>query len=831
MAKNITQRIVLSGAEEIRAALKSIGDNGNAAFKKLADVNAANRSLAQVGVNLKDLADRMKNFGAASKVAATDAIAFGGAVGSALARVTGLSAGLTAAATKLVGAFKQAGGEAEELQINADAAKLTRQEYEQLTLAMGKNGIGQEEAAKSLDKVAKFMKAAQNQTDDYERALTKLNREAREKGTFGTQEYARSLEDLREGMGEAAKTVQRYGVRLRDVNGQMKNAKEFAIDMGEGFRRLGDNENTAADALEVFGRAGRKIGQFFGQGREEISKTILEVGKLAPSLAEANQKALLRMDDSFDLLSAAGKSLKRELIATFAGDVTNVVTSFSNLIGNNRERFIQLAATVRAELMPSIERLLTSLNSPEAGDLLLAFFRGAADAAKALGTAMKDFIIPAFVAIKEGADQLAVAFNNTFGTKLTGGVILAGLVLAKFTGLLKVLALGFSLVVSSGRLLITAFQALVPVLKLLLPFLLTPSAAIIALGIAIGLLVGLVIRHWDTIYKTISGVVTRIIGIFTQFPGNLAIIWEEAKALTILVWDAIKAYFVDLWVRISQPFRDFPRNLAIIWEEAKAATFIAWDAVKQYFADLWTTITQPFRDFPKNLGIIWEEAKAATVLVWDAIKTYFAELWADIKATVQSFFDYVLASAAAPFNAIKNAARDMWQSVVAWFDSMIAKAKEYLGLQAAAGSGGGGGGKPQANAAGGYIRGRGTGTSDSILSWLSNGEFVVKARAVKHYGPNILHAINNMRMPRFANGGMARVAANLSPQRIPRFANGGMVPAMARAGGGGRPLVLQLGDQTFGGMTANQNAVESLNRYASAKAVRSAGRKPEWFKG
>jgi hypothetical protein len=59
----------------------------------------------------------------------------------------------------------------------------------------------------------------------------------------------------------------------------------------------------------------------------------------------------------------------------------------------------------------------------------------------------------------------------------------------------------------------------------------------------------------------------------------------------------------------------------------------------------------------------------------------------------------------------------------------------------------------QSNAEGGAISGPGTGTSDSILSWLSNGEFVVKAAATSYYGPGLLQAINQMRLPRFAVGG------------------------------------------------------------------------------
>lgn len=72
--------------------------------------------------------------------------------------------------------------------------------------------------------------------------------------------------------------------------------------------------------------------------------------------------------------------------------------------------------------------------------------------------------------------------------------------------------------------------------------------------------------------------------------------------------------------------------------------------------------------------------------------------------------------------------------------------------------GAGGGVDAEKNAKGGHIRGSGTGTSDSILSWLSNGEFVLKAASVRKYGLGFISRINSMSMskadlPSFASGG------------------------------------------------------------------------------
>ncbi len=80
---------------------------------------------------------------------------------------------------------------------------------------------------------------------------------------------------------------------------------------------------------------------------------------------------------------------------------------------------------------------------------------------------------------------------------------------------------------------------------------------------------------------------------------------------------------------------------------------------------------------------------------------------------------------------------------------------------------------------GGNVKGEGTSTSDSIPAMLSNGEFVVKASAVRKYGTGFLNAVNNgnftkLHMPiaRFADGGSVLKEASDSTSRgVESFAN------------------------------------------------------------
>lgn len=128
---------------------------------------------------------------------------------------------------------------------------------------------------------------------------------------------------------------------------------------------------------------------------------------------------------------------------------------------------------------------------------------------------------------------------------------------------------------------------------------------------------------------------------------------------------------------------------------------------------------------------------------------------------------------------------------------------------------------PGGFAEGGHIRGPGTGTSDSIVARVSNGEYITRALAVRHYGADIMNAINELRVPKsafFADGGYVG--------HIPRFAGGGI------AEGGGKQSVLNLtiDGQTFRGLKAPANTAAQLKSFAISRQTTKTGNMPSWVK-
>lgn len=185
--------------------------------------------------------------------------------------------------------------------------------------------------------------------------------------------------------------------------------------------------------------------------------------------------------------------------------------------------------------------------------------------------------------------------------------------------------------------------------------------------------------------------------------------------------------------------------------------------------------------------------------------------------TIKEWVNWISTNVGEAWQSAVKSIEDAWSGMVKWvsdgidsvigfIDGLIDKAKAaasalaslFKGSNAAASGGGAPG-----FAGGGYIRGPGTSTSDSIPMWGSDGEYMVKAAAVSRVGVPTLDRINAGQMPHFAEGGLVG------------------------AGGGGTAVHLHIGDRSFA-LTASQGTADSLVHEARTRHILSTGRKPSW---
>jgi hypothetical protein len=204
--------------------------------------------------------------------------------------------------------------------------------------------------------------------------------------------------------------------------------------------------------------------------------------------------------------------------------------------------------------------------------------------------------------------------------------------------------------------------------------------------------------------------------------------------------------------------------------------------------------------------------------------------WAAFGAKAKEAWDAVKTAVSTAINALESP----FKKLASWLSSAIERLERFLGLKSQASGGGAGAGGSAIGAAtvtaagGGFVSGPGTSTSDSIPARLSDGEFVQRSAAVSHYGLGFMHAVNQLRLPRFALGGLVGLAPGMMdfgrPMLRPvRLAAGG--PAVA-----GSILNLTIDSNRFSGLRAPEHVAKALRAYAISRQISSTGRAPSWVR-
>ena len=234
-------------------------------------------------------------------------------------------------------------------------------------------------------------------------------------------------------------------------------------------------------------------------------------------------------------------------------------------------------------------------------------------------------------------------------------------------------------------------------------------------------------------------------------------------------------------------------------------------AVEEYFRK--TKDPEALR-FLEELDTKWKQVEQRT-------DSFGAQLRTQVEGNLSTFFDTTLQNIDNVGEAFDQLIEDIGASIrrliaqrlsQALLESLFGGEGSVLGRlfsdggSAQAGAGGGyftkakGGGVMKLADGGGTVRGPGTSTSDSIPAMLSDGEYVMRAKAVDKYGLQFMEAINRGLAPGLKP---ARRLSVTKPKRV-RFATGGLVGsaptaseiAAGGAGGGAQSLTLAVDDQT-----------------------------------
>jgi hypothetical protein len=349
---------------------------------------------------------------------------------------------------------------------------------------------------------------------------------------------------------------------------------------------------------------------------------------------------------------------------------------------------------------------------------------------------------------------------------------------------------------------------------------------------------------WTGIKAVASDALKAIETVYSDSWGALQTIAADARAGLITVvtdtWtgitdtvamarDGLYAAASQTWGAIAQAATDLGTLLSPIWQGIRDTAAAAFQSVADLVLQAWSGASasvvesaQAIRDAILTATSVAGDVAGAGQIAAELVQP-FRDAQSQIGAITSSFGTLARNGLLQVSTAIVSVAaqiRAQIVSIIAAIQQAIAAAARLRAAAAASSSSRSTTRNERTFARGGHVRGPGSGTSDSIPAWLSNGEFVIRAAAVRRYGLDFLRAINGMAagaslknaIPGFAAGGLVN---------LPRLA----IPAVSIGGGGpSSALTLVLGVESFSGLSGPADTIARLEKAVRARRMRSAGR-------
>lgn len=618
--------------------------------------------------------------------------------------LTGLSKSAVAAGAAIAGALSVT-ALSDWVQGSIDAIDKTDELAERV-------GMAASEFA-GLQYAAKF---ASIESDALASTLTKFN-----------QTIARAAE----GSKKESEAFASIGVALRDSAGNVKAAGPLILELADRFAELPDGPQKAALAIDLFGKQGAKLLPLLNRGGAGIKELTDQARELGLILSDETYKAAGEFNDSLDVLGqrsdAAGFQVAAELLPAL-NDVTGLLVDVATKSEATADVANILGGAIKV-LASVVVVLGVALKT--AGDLLGGLFAALYQAAsgdltgawETLQEAAHEYV----ETTEQGVDRISKLWSGEY-VETTKQAVAAN----------KVLGDSFEALASGMGSTVDEATQHTKHLKAVQKELISDAQAALRQQVAAQRAANSELkkaqneqlettkRYQEALAKVRSG-------------GEQDASYGAAQDLKISARNALRAGNLEQAKQQAQAALDVLLKLS----EEGANTY-GFEGFIQELQAIEQAADQVKVD---NATRSVDEATASVQKLKDALDpvkdiditlNLSPEEIAKITSQMQGLADQLGQTLVIPATVVPVAG-----------DGAAADASAYTGAQGFA--------------TGGRVRGPGTGTSDSILARLSNGEYVLRAAAVRQYGTALLDRMNGLRLPAFASGGLVDEVASIGP--------------------------------------------------------------------
>jgi len=561
--------------------------------------------------------------------------------------------------------------------------------------------------------------------------------------------FGGAADAVMEAAGEAYKTA---GLSANDymesvtgfsaslISGLGGDTEQAAALADKAIRDMSDNANTYGTDMESIQKTyqGFAKGQFamldnlklgYGGSASEMARLINDSGVLGDTMVDAASVSEVSMDKIIEAIhqtqttmGIAGTTAK-EAASTISGSLASTKAAWTNTLamlatGDNASiekalngllesagNFVANISKILPAVLSGVTGLITGLikEIPGIMELILpALITGVVDVIDGLVDAIPDILKVLTKIIPDLVDALVKVFLSLVDAlpEIIDGFI-------QLFNALAVALLDPKVITQVVQALLKAALSLIDIFVKAIK---DPVQLNAILQGAITLFMEIVKALPDIIIalvKAIPEIIKSLVAFLTD-PANMAMImqamltlgWELVKAIPIIIVEMVKAFGAIIG-GIGEVFGKIPDKIKKIWDD-----IVAWAK----------TIPDKIVDALSGVG--------------DKISNVFSGAWDGLKKGFKTVINWIISG----INTIidgANAAIDYIPGVD-YIDKIGKLAR---------------GGMVHA-ASGGHVTGAGTSMSDSIPAMLSDGEFVLRAQAVKNIGVDNVQAMNDGKTPR-----------------------------------------------------------------------------------
>lgn len=495
-----------------------------------------------------------------------------------------------------------------------------------------------------------------------------------------------------------------YGqVPLEEMGTIMNRAKISGKVLSEDLSMLGDRGTPVyAWLAEDLGMSGDALAKFVSDGN-------LRYEQLAATLKKHSEGAGQRSGETFmgalSNLGAAAGRLGEKILSPIFKPLQSGIVWLTDAFG---------------KMSPQIESVVGQISA-------------------SVGSFVTGTLVPGFQSVLPAIQAALPVVKEVAGAIISGFRDAVGFVV-RFKEFLIPLVAGL-VAYKTTMLVITTVTKAWAAVQALLNIALTANPIGLVIAAIAALVAGVVLAYTkcetfrNIVNAAWTGIKTVVSAVWNWFKTNLFPIWKaEFKAIgAVAMWlwnngikpafNGVKAVISGVWNHVQRVFTfwkaAFTTGAAVakaLWENGVKP---AWENIKAGFQAAW-----------KFVSPIFDKFKAG----WEALKTGITAAAGAIKSGVSSAFSGLANIIKAPLRALGSFLAGIPTSImgidIPGADSVRSWGEKLQGLRK-----------------GGVVRGPGTGTSDSILAWLSDGEGVVTANAMQSGGAGIVQALNQGWVP------------------------------------------------------------------------------------